>query len=173
MPQHIFTVVQRIQYWVSRGSHLYVLCRSVCNRDQNWIKRSKPFRGADQGIKVTSELLKINNQEHTAAIWPLTLENQAIKSLWRGRSSDQAHFLPIKKFDLGRKCFYRRHISDYPLSMNYGNLRWVCTIIFSEYVIVGHKQPGDILIACSHLISLLCIYRAAGCVIPHSFLVGD
>ena len=39
--------------------------------------------GGDQGIKVTSELLKINNQEHAAAIWPLTLENQAIKSLIR------------------------------------------------------------------------------------------
>ena len=49
--------------WINRftpykGSHLYLPCRSVCDRDQNWIKRSKPFWGADQGIKVTSELLK-------------------------------------------------------------------------------------------------------------------
>ena len=29
---------------------------------------SKPFWGADQGIKVTSELLKINNQECMAAM---------------------------------------------------------------------------------------------------------
>ena len=29
---------------------------------------SKPFWGADQGIKVTSESLKINNQERAAAI---------------------------------------------------------------------------------------------------------
>ena len=59
----------------ARGSHIYVLCGSICKRDQNWIKRSKPFWVADHGIKVTSELLKINNQECTAAIWPLTLEN--------------------------------------------------------------------------------------------------
>ena len=27
------------------GSHLYVLCRSICDQDQNWMKRSKPFLG--------------------------------------------------------------------------------------------------------------------------------
>ena len=32
------------------------------------IKRSKSFWGADQAIKVTSKLLKINNQERAAAI---------------------------------------------------------------------------------------------------------
>ena len=100
---------------MSRGSHLYIPCRSVCDWDHNWIKRSKPSWGANQGIKVTSELLKINNQEHAAAIWPLTLENQAIKNLRRGRSSDQAHFLPIKQLDHDRKCFYRWHISEYSL----------------------------------------------------------
>ena len=105
-------------YWSvcdSRGNHLHVPCRSVCDRDQNWIKRSKPFWGADQGIKVTSKLLKINNQERTTAMWPLTLENQAIKSLRREQSSDQPHFLPIKKLDRGHKHFYRWHVSDYPL----------------------------------------------------------
>ena len=56
----------------SRGSHLYVPCRSVCNRDQNWIKRSKPFLRADQAIKVTSELWKSKDQERVAPIWPLT-----------------------------------------------------------------------------------------------------
>ena len=66
---------------------LYVPCRSVCDRDQNWIKWSKPFWGADQEIKVTSKLLKVNNQDRAAAMWPLTLENQAIKSLRRERSS--------------------------------------------------------------------------------------
>ena len=48
---------------ITRSSHLYVLCRSICSQDQNWIKQSKPFWGADQWIKVTSELLKIDNQE--------------------------------------------------------------------------------------------------------------
>ena len=37
---------------------LYVPCRSVCD----WIKQSKPFWGADQWIKVTSELLKSTDQ---------------------------------------------------------------------------------------------------------------
>ena len=46
--------------------------------------------GTDQGIKVTYKLLEVNNQERTAAI-----------------SSDQAHFLPIKKLDRGHKRFYR------------------------------------------------------------------
>ena len=94
---------------------LYVPCRSVCDRDQNWIKWSKPFWGADQGIKMTSKLLKVNNQGHAAAMWPLTLENQAIKSFRREWSSDQAHFLPIKELDHSCQHFYRRHISDYPL----------------------------------------------------------
>ena len=80
----------------TRGSHLYVLCRSVWNCDQNWIKWSKPFWGADQGIKVTSEMLKINNQECTAVMWPLTPGNQAIKSLRREQLSDQAHFVDQK-----------------------------------------------------------------------------
>ena len=71
--------VDGLYIWsLAMGSHLYVQCRSVGDRDQNWIKC---FWGADQGIKVTSKLLKINNQECTAAMWPLTPGNQAIKSL--------------------------------------------------------------------------------------------
>ena len=88
-------------YPMTRGSHLYVPCRSVCDWDQN---RIKPFWEADQGIKVTSELLKSTDQEHVAAI-----ENQAIKSLRRKRSStlfaielgayglDKDHALPEEK----------------------------------------------------------------------------
>ena len=48
----------------------------------------------------------------------LTLGNQAIKSLRRERSSDQApFFLLIEKLNRGRKRFYRRHISDYILAL--------------------------------------------------------
>ena len=36
----------------ARGSHIHVACRSVCNRDQNGIKRSTFFFGANQGIKT-------------------------------------------------------------------------------------------------------------------------
>ena len=38
----------------SRGSHIDVACRSVCDRDQNEIKRSTFILGADPGIKMKS-----------------------------------------------------------------------------------------------------------------------
>ena len=97
----------------TRGSHLYVPCRTVCDRDQDWIKRSKPFLRADQGIKVTSKLLKINNQECMAAIWPLTLGNQVIKASEGNDQVIKHTFCQSKKLDHGRKHFYRQHISDY------------------------------------------------------------
>ena len=40
---------------------------------------------------------------------------EAFATGFKTESSDQAHFLPIKKLDHGRKHFYRRYISDYPL----------------------------------------------------------
>ena len=50
------------------------------------------IESSNQRINLASELLKSMNQECTAAIWLLILENQAIKSLRRKRSSDQMHF---------------------------------------------------------------------------------
>ena len=47
----------------SRGSHIRVACRSICNRDQNGIKRSTFFLGADQEIKMNSKRLKSIDQE--------------------------------------------------------------------------------------------------------------
>ena len=38
--------------------------------------------------------------------------NQVIKTF---RRNDQGQILPIKILDPVRKCFYRQHISDYPL----------------------------------------------------------
>ena len=46
----------------TRGSHIDIACRSVCDRDQNGIKRSTFFLGADQGIKTSSERLKSSDQ---------------------------------------------------------------------------------------------------------------
>ena len=46
----------------TRGSHIDVACRSVCDRDQNGIKRSTFFLGADQGIKTNSQRLKSTDQ---------------------------------------------------------------------------------------------------------------
>jgi len=41
----------------TRGSHIDLACRSICDQDQNGIKRSTLFLGADQGIKMNSEQL--------------------------------------------------------------------------------------------------------------------
>ena len=66
-----FTGAQRWKHLIARVSHLYVSCRSVCDRDQNWIKQSKPFLRVNQGIKVTSKLQKSKDQECAAPIRPL------------------------------------------------------------------------------------------------------
>ena len=79
---------------VTRGSHLYVLCRSICEWDQKGIKLSKPFWGADQG---TYKLPKSTN----GCNWPLILGNQAINA--------STFFLPIQKLDHSCRHFYRRH----------------------------------------------------------------
>jgi len=74
---------------MARGGHIDVACRSVCDQDQNGIKRSTFFLGADQGIKTNSERLKSSDQ---CTFYVLSFEllwNQAIKSLGTERSSDQ------------------------------------------------------------------------------------
>ena len=58
---------------------------------------------ADQEIKVASELPESTDQEHMAAIWPLTLE---IKQSRASERNDQAHFLPIKHFDSSHKLYW-------------------------------------------------------------------
>ena len=52
----------KIHFVRSRGSHIDVAWRSVCDREQNGIKRSTLFLGADQGIKTNSERLKSTDQ---------------------------------------------------------------------------------------------------------------
>ena len=48
----------------TKGSHIHLACRSVCGQDQNGIKQSTLFLGADQGIKTNSEWLILTDQ-HT------------------------------------------------------------------------------------------------------------
>jgi len=48
---------------ISRGSHIHITCRSVCDRDQNGIKLLTFFFGANQGIKMNSERL-ISTDQH-------------------------------------------------------------------------------------------------------------
>ena len=88
-----------LQYTKARGSHIHDPCKSVCN--QNY-QRSKPFWGADHEIKVTSKLL-INGSRTCGC-------NSTFDPI---KSSNQAHFLSIKKLDRCHKCFNRQHISDY------------------------------------------------------------
>ena len=50
----LVTYSTHVQATVTRGSHLHVACRSVCDRDQNGIKRSRSFyktikQSSDQG----------------------------------------------------------------------------------------------------------------------------
>jgi len=103
----------------TRGSHTHVACRSVCDWDQNGIKRSTSLLGADQGIKINSERLTSTDQctfSDTKEVWlHFCPWNQAIKSLGTEQSSDQGRFSPIKILDPGHKHFYRGHVCDYPL----------------------------------------------------------
>ena len=61
------------------GSHFP--CRSIWNQVQNWIKRSKAFLRANQGIKVVSELQKSKDQECMASIWPFTVKIKQSRAL--------------------------------------------------------------------------------------------
>ena len=93
-------VNQKIKFGMASGLSqqgvvIYVPCRRVCDRDQNWIKWLKPFLRADQEIKVTSKLRKSKDQECVAPIRPLTHKKSSDHELLKGQSSDQLHFLPM------------------------------------------------------------------------------
>ena len=105
LPLEIITWFWKLKYSVLQGVVTYM----------SRAEALQPFSGADQRIKVASGLLKSTDQKCAAAIWPLTMKNQAIKSLRRERSSNQVQYLLIKHFDHGHKCFNRQHMSDYPL----------------------------------------------------------
>ena len=51
-----------LRYNTARGGHIDVACRSICDWDQNGIKRSMFFLGANQGIKTNSERLISTDQ---------------------------------------------------------------------------------------------------------------
>ena len=68
---------------LTRGSHLYVWCRSACDRDQNWIKQSSADQGdfwtakingsRTHGCNLTFDPLKIKHSRTSEG------NNQAIK----------------------------------------------------------------------------------------------
>ena len=74
---------------------------------------------------------KKTDQECPVAVWPLIdSENQAIKSLRRAKSSDQADFLLTTHFDHGRKRLNRRHTSDCPLSLTTQSKVFIFTTVY-------------------------------------------
>ena len=113
-------------------NHLCVPCRS--DQDQNWIKQSKPWLGANQG---GLQAAKINGSRTCGRSLAFGPENQMIESLRREWSINQTHFLPIKHFDRSRKHFNRWHISDTPwqlwpipiLQLSQGLVMLHCTTI--------------------------------------------
>ena len=84
------------QLFISRGSHLYVTCRSICDRDQNWIKQTIKAlfggRSRHQGDLRTPKNRWIKN------VWlQLDLRTLKIKQSRASEGNNQAHFLLIKK----------------------------------------------------------------------------
>ena len=66
----------------------------------------EPIKGSSPPPNYENQ--RIKNTPLQFDLWPI--KNQAIKSFLKGRSSDQAHFLLIKKYlDPSRKRFNRRH----------------------------------------------------------------
>jgi len=57
---HIIYNVDFVSFY--KGSHIRVACRSVCSWDQNRIKQSIIFLGANQGMKTNSERLISTDQ---------------------------------------------------------------------------------------------------------------
>jgi len=58
----ILNVKPPLRMLSSRSSHIDIACRSVCDQDQNGIKRSTFFLGADEGIKTNSKRLISTDQ---------------------------------------------------------------------------------------------------------------
>ena len=79
----------------SQGVVTYMSCVEM------FAKLNQAGRSRDQGAAT------INISRTRGCNLTFDPENQAIKSLRREQSSDQAHILPIKHFDCGRRCFNR------------------------------------------------------------------
>ena len=73
---------------VTQGSHLCVACSSICDWDQNGIKRTTFLLGADQGLKTNSEWLtstestQILRHGNMFVLW--TLVKSSNQELWKG-----------------------------------------------------------------------------------------
>ena len=90
---------------VSRGSHF--LCRSVCDWDQNWIKRSKPFLRANHWPRYPLNSENQKDQECMAPIWPFTRKDQGIKHTFCRSKKSWCWLQTLKQATYS-------HISDYP-----------------------------------------------------------
>ena len=97
----------------------------MCKYRKYWtcekMKMSGGLFGGRSTIKVTSELRKINKSRTRRGNLTFDPWKISVRSVRRKRSSDQTHFLPIKKLDRGPKRFNRRRISDFPLEWLIGS----------------------------------------------------
>ena len=103
---------------LTRGGHLYVPCRSVCDRDQNWIQRSKPFFGADQGDFWTAKINGSRTQGCNFTFDPLKIKCSRASE---GNGQAIKHTLLIKSLDHGCKCL---HVSDYHLLLVFARFHY-------------------------------------------------
>jgi len=75
--------------WAARLGHLHVTFRTICNQDQNVIKQSMFFLGADQNIKTNYELLtsmdqRMRRQHFIHCCNPLSVVKSSDQELQKG-----------------------------------------------------------------------------------------
>jgi len=77
----------------TKGSHTHLACRSICSQDQNGIKQSTFFIGADQGIKTNSEWLILTDRHtfsNTKEVWQCFCPLNSCK-IMQSRASEQSN----------------------------------------------------------------------------------
>ena len=101
----------------SRGSHLYVACRSVCDHDQIfWLATSVldrlivPFWGS---WSLDFQGSKVKLQPRVLDCWFLAVQ----RSPWSLDRPPKRALIAWFSFDPGRKRFYRGHVTIYPLQV--------------------------------------------------------
>ena len=103
-------------YTQPRGSHLYVACKSACNRDHVfWPAKSVlerliiSFWGS---LLLDSQVSKVKLQPHILHYWL----SAVWRSPWSFNQSPKRALTTWFNFDPGHKHFYTGHVSDYLLS---------------------------------------------------------
>ena len=113
---------------VTRVGHIHITCWSIWDWDQNGIKRSTFFSGADQGMKLSSEgLIHCNIKTFSQILRRLG----SVLVLWPStKSSDQEpqkgtikwSMIILTDQDSDRKRFYRWSVSEYSGELRNGSI---------------------------------------------------